>query len=151
MTDNERRPGYQGFFALTPEVRKPMQALAEAVVRAGLEPDLIELIKVRASQLNGCAFCIRFHVALARKAGVGEEKLDLLPAWPEARCYSPRERAALAWAEALTADPARAAEPAAYAAVRAEFSDTEVAHLSVAIGTINQWNRIAIAMGFEPQ
>ncbi|MDR3494524.1 MAG: carboxymuconolactone decarboxylase family protein [Ancalomicrobiaceae bacterium] len=125
-------------------------ALGKAVDAAGIDKALIELMKVRVSQLNGCAFCINMHIGLARKHGVSQLKLDLLPAWHETTLYSPRERALLAWAEALADLTSHRDIDAARAALFAEFSQREVAFITAAIANISAWNRIAVGLGFPP-
>lgn len=149
---NEHRParaGRAGFKRLAPEADAALAALGKAVAGSGLEKDLVELVEVRASQINGCAFCVRYHLDLARRHGVAAEKLDLLVVWREAPVFSARERAALAFAELLT-EPGRGGVPDAdHAAALAQFSERELAHLTAAIATINAWNRIALAFGFE--
>ena len=118
----------------------------EAYIRAsGLETSLIELVKMRASQINGCAFCLDMHSRAARKAGESEQRLYLLDAWEECALYTPRERAALAWTEAVTRIAETKAPDAAYAAARAQFTDKELVDLTTLIGLINLWNRLAIA------
>jgi len=136
-------------FAKTPAYAA-LGALSESVDKSSLDKTLTELVKLRASQINGCAFCIQYHLNVARRLGVPAEKLDLVAAWREAGVFSAREMAALAWTETLTAISKEAASDAAYAALRAQFSEAEAMHLSVAIGTINQWNRIAVALRFAP-
>jgi AhpD family alkylhydroperoxidase len=133
-----------------PDVIAALRALTKASVDAGLEKDLIELIKIRASQVNGCAFCLQFHLNEARKLGVAAEKLDLVAAWREAGVYSGREEAALAWTETLTRVADNGASDEAYAAVGKEFNEKEVIFLTAAIGNINAWNRIGVAFGFSP-
>jgi AhpD family alkylhydroperoxidase len=125
-------------------------ALGKSVDESGLDKALTELVKLRVSQINGCAFCVQFHLNIARKLGVAPEKLDLVAAWREAGVFSSRELAALEWAEILTGIAARTPSDADYAAVRAAFSESEVMFLTVTIGTINQWNRIAVALRFAP-
>ena len=110
----------------------------------GLEQSLIELVKMRASQINGCAFCLNMHSQDARKNGETEQRLYLLDAWRETELFSDRERAALAWAEALTLVSQTHAPDEVYAQVRAQFSDADLANLTLLIGIINTWNRIAI-------
>jgi AhpD family alkylhydroperoxidase len=118
----------------------------EAYIRAsGLETSLIELVKMRASQINGCAFCLDMHSRAARKAGESEQRLYLLDAWEECALYTPREQAALAWTEAVTRIAETKAPDAAYEAVRAQFTDKEMVDLTTLIGLINLWNRLAIA------
>lgn len=122
----------------------------KAVRESGLEPSLLELVKMRASQLNGCAFCLDMHSKDARAAGETEQRLYILPAWEEAPFYSPRERAALAWTEAITNIQQGHAPDALYEEVRREFSEEELARLTVAVAQINTWNRIAIAFRAQP-
>ena len=118
----------------------------EAYIRAsGLETSLIELVKMRASQINGCAFCLDMHSRAARRAGESEQRLYLLDAWEECALYTPRERAALAWTEAVTRIAETKAPDAAYEAARAQFTDKELVDLTTLIGLINLWNRLAIA------
>ncbi|MFC0385734.1 carboxymuconolactone decarboxylase family protein [Muricoccus vinaceus] len=138
------------YFAAAPKLMQAMMALEKAVVSSGLEHGLIELVKTRASQVNGCAFCIDMHTQDARRAGETEARLFLLDAWREAPHYTPRERAALAWTEALTLVAATRAPDADYDALKAEFSEEEIAKLSVLIATINAWNRLAIGFRAVP-
>lgn len=133
-----------------PDVLAALGALGKAVDNSGLEKSLTELIKVRASQLNGCAFCLQYHLNYARKLRVTPAKLDLVATWREVGLFSARERAALAWTEALTLMPSRHVADADYAEVQAQFSKTEIAFLTTAIGAINAWNRIAGALRFSP-
>ena len=111
---------------------------------------LAELIKIRVSQINGCAFCLQHHLNIARKLGVKPEKIDLVAAWRDAGVFSARECAALAWSECLTNLPTSGAPDDTYAAVRAHFTEAEAVFLTVAIGTINNWNRIGVALRFAP-
>lgn len=126
---------------------KTMQAMLDLEARmkdGGLEHSLIELVKTRASQINGCAFCIHMHTRDARAAGESEERLYLLDAWRESPLYTDRERAALAWTEALTLVSQTHAPDADYAVLAAAFSPEEQVKLTLLITTINAWNRIAI-------
>jgi len=132
------------YYKASPESINAVMELEKHVVASGLEPSLIELVKTRASQINGCAYCIHMHTADARKHGETEERLYLLNAWRESPLYTARERAALAWTEALTLIAETHAPDEAWEAVRAEFSEAEIVKLTVLIGTINTWNRIAI-------
>jgi AhpD family alkylhydroperoxidase len=111
---------------------------------SGLDHRLLELIKTRASQINGCAYCIHMHTADARRRGESEERLYLLSAWRESPLYDARERAALAWTEALTLIAATQAPDDVYEEVRRHFSELELVNLTVAIGMINVWNRICV-------
>jgi len=110
----------------------------------GLEPALCELVKIRASQINGCARCLHMHVADARKAGETEERLHLLAGWRESPLYSERERAALEWTEALTHIAETRAPDEAYAPVKRLFSEEEQIKLTMLIGAINAWNRLNV-------
>jgi AhpD family alkylhydroperoxidase len=126
------------------ELGKPMLEFSNTVVGMGLEPGLIELIKIRASQINGCAYCIHMHTAEARAAGETEERIYLLDAWRESPLYTDRERAALAWTEALTRIADTHAPDADYELVQAQFTPEEQVKLSMMIVVINGWNRLAI-------
>jgi AhpD family alkylhydroperoxidase len=140
---------YGEFERIAPAAVAALRALGKAVDESGLDKGLTELLKVRSSQLNGCAFCLQFHLNMARRLGVAPEKLDLVAVWREAGIFSERERAALAWTEVLTLAPGGDIEPRR-AALAAAFSETEIAFLTVSIGNINAWNRIAGPLGFAP-
>lgn len=131
-------------FAAAPEATKAMLALSDYVQHCGLEAGLMELVEMRASQINGCAYCLHMHSADARKAGESEARLYLLDAWRESELYTARERAALAWTEALTLLSESHAPDAAYAEVTARFSEAELVKLTLLIGVINVWNRICV-------
>ena len=131
-------------FKTAPETMNAMLALEDHVRHCGLEYSLIELVKTRASQINGCAFCVHMHTRDARKAGETEERLYLLSAWRESPLYSERERAALEWTEALTLLADTHAPDAAYAEVEAQFDPKERVQLTLLISTINAWNRFAV-------
>lgn len=150
MADETARPTYKAFTERAPDVYAGLAALTKAVDAAGLDKGLTELAKLRASQLNGCVFCLKFHLGVARKAGVPQEKLDLLAAWREAPAFTAREKAALAWTEELTRLGAEPASEEAWAVVLKEFSRDEAVFLTVAVATINAWNRIGIAFNFAP-
>lgn len=127
-----------------------MHALQEHVETCGLEHSLLELVKMRASQINGCAYCLDMHSKDARAAGETEQRLYLLNAWRESPFYSVRERAALAWTEALTLVSESDVSDELYAEARKQFSERELADLSFAIIAINGWNRLAIPFRSEP-
>lgn len=131
-------------FQAAPGALKAMLALENYVRSSGLEHSLYELVKIRASQINGCAFCLEMHTREARAAGETEARLHLLAAWRESPLYSARERAALAWTEALTLVAETHAPDDVFAEARAHFSEQELVHLTLAIGVINTWNRLAI-------
>ncbi|WP_454732322.1 MULTISPECIES: carboxymuconolactone decarboxylase family protein [Cupriavidus] len=147
---NHSRMEFTDFTGIAPGVAAALRALTKAVDDAGLEKPLTELLKLRASQINGCAFCLQFHLNLARAAGVDARKLDLLAAWRDAGIYTEREQAALAWTEALTLLGHDSASDAVYAAVSTQFQPAELAHLTAAIANINAWNRIAVSLRFSP-
>ena len=135
----------------SPEVYKAMLAVQGYVNKCGLETTLLELVKLRASQINGCAYCLAMHSRDARRHGVSDERMHLLNAWREAPLYSAREQAALAWTEALTLITQGHAPDEVYAQARAQFSDKELVDLTLAITTINAWNRLAIGFRKAPE
>ncbi|QPH56185.1 carboxymuconolactone decarboxylase family protein [Pontivivens ytuae] len=113
--------------------------------RSGLEPRILHLLKLRASQMNGCAFCVDMHTREARSDGLPEQWIALICVWREATIFDARERAVLAWTEAVTDIAGSGAPDDAYDAIRAHFSEAEVVRLTVAISTINVWNRLAVS------
>jgi AhpD family alkylhydroperoxidase len=133
-------------FAAAPSLMKSWMGISQAIA-SSLEPSLVNLVKIRASQINGCANCINMHTVEARAKGETEQRLYLLPAWREAPCYSDRERAALGWTEALTRLSEGHAHEAAYEAVWANFTQEEQVALTLMINVINGWNRIAVGFG----
>lgn len=131
----------------TPSSSSLMQLLIDfstKVANAGLEKPLVELVKIRASQINGCAICLHMHTREARQAGETEERLYMLDAWRESPLYNARERAALAWTEALTLVATTRAPDDVYAELHAQFSDEESLQLTMLINVINSWNRIGV-------
>ena len=135
------RIDYQRVF---PAANRAMVGLEEAVAAGGVEPELLELVKMRASQLNGCAYCLDMHSKDARARGEDEQRLHVLAAWREAPFYSERDRAALAWCEALTLLPQTAAPDDVYEQLQAQFAEAEIVALTLAIVAINGWNRFAV-------
>jgi AhpD family alkylhydroperoxidase len=127
-----------------------MRGLEEYVASSGLEKSLYELVKTRASQINGCAFCLDMHTKDARKAGETEQRLYALSAWHETPFYSERERAALEWTEALTLISDTDVPDALYENVRKQFNESEIVALTIAIVAINGWNRLAISFRTVP-
>ena len=121
----------------------------ETWLAASTDPRLLALVRTRASQINGCAFCLHMHREEAVKLGETDSRLLLLDAWRESGLYTPRERAALAWTEALTLVTQGHAPDAVYAEARAAFTDDELIALSLAIGAINVWNRLSIGFRNE--
>ncbi|MFN4274753.1 MAG: carboxymuconolactone decarboxylase family protein [Ferrovibrio sp.] len=127
-----------------PDGIKAMMALEASFEKSGPEESLRHLVKLRASQINGCAFCIHMHATDARKHGDSEMRLYMLNAWRESTLYSDRERAALAWTEALTLLPQTGAPNTDYELVKAQFSEAEQVQLTLLIGAINVWNRLQV-------
>jgi AhpD family alkylhydroperoxidase len=127
-----------------------MRNLHDVVHRSTLEPTLLDLLRVRVSQINGCGFCIDMHTKDARAAGETEQRLYLLSAWHEAPLYNARERAALAWAEAVTRLEGQDVPDDVYEAAHGAFSDEELVALTLAIVEINSWNRFSIAFRAVP-
>jgi AhpD family alkylhydroperoxidase len=142
----ETRLDYQKAF---PEGYQGMLHLEAIIRRSGIEPSLYELVKIRASQLNGCAFCLDMHTKDARAKGETEQRIYALSAWHEAPFFTERERAALAWTEAITNIQQGHVSEDAYAVARVQFSEEELVKLTLAITQINSWNRIAIAFRAE--
>lgn len=135
-------------FAAAPALIKEYQRASIALDSAArLEASLAELVKIRASQINGCANCINLHAAEAREHGETEQRMLLLSAWREAPCYTDRERAALGWTEALTKLSQGPDLTGAYEALKAQFTDEEQVKLTMTINLINGWNRIAVGFG----
>ncbi|HVY57843.1 MAG TPA: carboxymuconolactone decarboxylase family protein [Xanthobacteraceae bacterium] len=130
--------------AVAPEGLAALMGVESYVEKSGLDHKLVLLVKIRVSQINGCAYCLHMHTEDARKLGESEARIYLLNAWRESELYSERERAALAWAESLTNISVTHAPDDVYEAARRQFSEKEMADLSIAIAMINAWNRLAI-------
>ena len=143
------RSEYWNFKALAPDVFDLVLALGQAAAKAGLDKQLLELIKLRASQINGCAFCAQHHILLSESIGVPVDKLNLVVVWRETPLFSARERAALAWTEALTSLPNGVSDEV-YAEASAHFSEQELTYLTSAIASINVWNRFGAAFRWTP-
>ncbi|CAH0321524.1 hypothetical protein SRABI89_05387 [Pseudomonas koreensis] len=139
------------FYTASPDAMKAMMALENAVSKLSLEKSLLELVKLRSSQINGCAFCIDMHTADAIKDGETPRRLFAVTAWREAPFFSERERAALLWTESLTQLNLTHAPDEDYEVVAAQFSPKELVDLTVAINTINGWNRLAVGFRKLPQ
>jgi AhpD family alkylhydroperoxidase len=137
------------YATVAPEAARAMYALGTYVANSGLEHGLIELVKIRASQINGCAFCLDMHTKDARARGETEQRIYALSAWRETPFFTDRERAALAWAEAVTR-VGEGVDDAAYAAARAQFTEKELVDLTWAVVAINGWNRIAVSFRSVP-
>jgi len=133
-------------FHAAPEGSKAMLAVEGAIEKSGLEHSLMELVRLRASQINGCAFCIYMHVKDALKNGETDQRIHMLDAWRESSLFTDRERAALNWTESLTRVAKTHAPDADYAMLQSQFSETEIANLTLLIGAINLWNRVQIGL-----
>ena len=144
------RMEYVEFRKTASGVTAALSALSKAVDDSGLEKALTELIKIRASQINGCTFCVQFHLNAARGAGVSQTKLDLLAVWRDTGVFSTREMAALAWTETLTHVTPAGVTDDCYQDATKEFGKSELVFLTSAIASINAWNRIAMAYRFTP-
>lgn len=144
------RIDYKAFHEVIPEMATGMAAITHALKKSGIEPELIELLKIRASQINGCAFCVQYHLNDARKLSIPAAKLDLLATWREAGIYTEREEAVLDWTERVTLLAQHHIDDEVYARVSAHFTEREVALLTTAIGQINFWNRVAAPLRFTP-
>jgi AhpD family alkylhydroperoxidase len=143
------RSEYKDFMTLAPDAYAAVQALGKVAAKAGIDKQLLELIKLRASQINGCAFCVHYHILQGESLGISTDKLNLVVVWREAPQFSPRERAALAWTEALT-QLAGGVSDEVYAQASAEFSQRELVYLTSAIASINVWNRFGVAYRWTP-
>jgi AhpD family alkylhydroperoxidase len=143
------RSEYSDFQKLAPDAFEVVMKLGKVAAEAGLDKELLELVKLRASQINGCAFCIQFHILQAEKLGVSLDKLNLVVVWREAPQFSARERAALAWTEALTLLPNGVSDEV-FAEASKEFSEKDLIYLTSAIASINTWNRFGAAYRWTP-
>jgi AhpD family alkylhydroperoxidase len=141
MSESARLPYYK----VAPDGLKAVLGVENYIQHCGLEKPLIELVKMRASQINGCAYCLDMHSKDARKGGETEQRLYVLNAWEESPLYTERERAALAWTEAVTRVADTHAPKEVFDALRPHFSEKEIVDLTLLIGTINLWNRLAIS------
>ena len=146
----DARMEFAEFEKTAPQARAALTALSKAVGDSGLDKALTELIKIRASQVNGCAFCVQFHLNLAREFDMPQTKLDLVAVWRDAGVFTAREMAALAWTEALTHVTPFGVSDEDFADARKEFSESELVFLTAAVASINAWNRIAMAFRFSP-
>jgi AhpD family alkylhydroperoxidase len=135
---------------VAPGAYRAMSGLEKAVRESGLEPSLLDLIKLRASQINGCAYCLDMHWKDARARGESEQRLYSLDAWRETSYYTERERAALTWTEAVTQIAGNHVPDELYEQVRPHFSEEELVNLTLAVVAINGWNRLAISFRTEP-
>src|SRR5882757_10771580 len=143
------RSEYKNFQALAPEAYQLVSALSQVAAKADIDKQLLELIKLRASQISGCAFCVQYHILQSETIGISADKLNLVVVWRESQQFSARERAALAWTEALTLLPGGVSDEI-YAQASAEFSEKELMYLTSAIASINVWNRFGAAYRWTP-
>jgi len=143
------RSEYENFKTLAPDAYDIVLALGQAAAGAGIDRQLLELIKLRASQINGCAFCVQYHILQGESLGIAADKLNLVVVWREAPLFSGRDRAALAWTEALTLAAGGVGDEV-FAQASAEFSEKELAYLTSAIASINVWNRLGVAYRWTP-
>lgn len=139
------------YFAKAPELGRALAGLNRKVEESGLERSLLHLVKLRASQINGCSYCVDMHSHEAREDGETEQRLYLVAAWKESPLFTERERAALAWVEAVTLISAAGVPDDLFAATRAQFSEEELVKLTYAVTVINSWNRLSVAFhGIHP-
>jgi AhpD family alkylhydroperoxidase len=138
------------YWTLAPAAVQTVLGVEQYVRRSGLEKELLFLVKLRASYMNGCAYCVDMHTKDARLAGESEQRLYAVPVWRETPFFAPRERAALAWTEAVTALGRDGVPDDLFEETRAHFSEAELVSLTMAVVAINAWNRLSIAFRAEP-
>lgn len=138
------------YYSASPKAMKAMIAMEALTSNLSIEPALLHLIKIRASQLNGCAFCTDMHSVDARRLGETDRRLYSIVVWRDSNSFNPRERAALAWAEAVTLLAETRVPDAVYAEAREQFSESEMVDLTLAVTTINSWNRLAVSFRQTP-
>ena len=144
------RIDWSRFEDIAPGAVAALRSLGRVVEESGLEKPLVELVKIRVSQLNGCAYCLRLHLNIAHRLEIPSEKLEMIAVWRESGAFSPRERTALAWAERLTNMGTSPVTDADFEHVGTELSESEVVFLTVAVAHINAWNRLAGSLRFDP-
>lgn len=137
------------YYAMVPEIMPALLAFNKAVENSGLERGLLHLVKLRASQLNGCSYCVDMHAHEARADGETEQRLYLVAAWQESSLFTPRERAAFAWTEAVTRISPENVSDQLYQATLEQFSEVELVKLTAAIAVINTWNRFGVAFRMQ--
>lgn len=135
---------------IAPDAHKAVRGLAHYVETCGVAPRLRYLLELRVSQINGCVFCVDMHSRQAREAGENQQRLDSLPVWRESPFFTRRERAALAWAEAVTLLAGTGVPDGVYAEARREFTEKQLVNLTMVIATMNVWNRFAISFRKQP-
>jgi AhpD family alkylhydroperoxidase len=137
--------------SVAPDVLRPLYEANKVLAKSGLESNLLALIELRASQLNGCAFCLALHTRELQALGESSDRISGLPAWRETPWYTERERAALEWTEALTLMANQHPHADLLRRTKEQFSEIEIVHLTLAINTINSWNRFNVAFGTSPE
>ena len=147
--DRAPRTDWKTFRQLAPDAYDAVLALNKIAEQNGLDKQLLEIVKLRASQINGCAFCVQYHIMAAEQLGIDIDKLNLVVVWREAPIFSARERAALLWTETLTL-VSHGVSDEIYAEVSAEFSERELTYLTSAVAAINVWNRFGVAYRWSP-
>ncbi|MBC3270286.1 MULTISPECIES: carboxymuconolactone decarboxylase family protein [Pseudomonas] len=138
------------YYSASPKAMKAMLAMEALTASLSIEQPLLQLIRIRASQLNGCAFCADMHSVDARRAGESERRLYALAVWHDSNFFNPRERAALAWAEAVTLLSQSRVPDDVYQQAREQFNEGELVDLTVAVSAINSWNRLAVSFRQTP-
>lgn len=147
----QERISYPKLCKIQPALTNSLLAIGDAVLASGLEISLYHLVKLRASQINGCAFCQHMHINEARGDGESQTRLDMLAVWHEVSIFTPRERAALRWTETLTHIAGNNITDVQFAEVLQEFPESELVNLTAVIVAINSWNRIALSFNFVPK
>ena len=138
------------YFQQSPELSKKLMEFGALFQKTTIEEPIRELVEIRASQLNGCAFCVDMHIKMAKIHGERELRLHHVAIWRESTLFSPRERAALEWTDALTHLPANGVPDDLYERVRAQYSEKELSDLTFLVGAINSWNRLNVALRIVP-
>ena len=144
------RLSYDAFARIAPAAQRALIDMGRQADESGIDKQIVELVKLRVSQINNCAFCLQIHLNVSRRIGVPQEKLDLVATWEEAGIFTEKECAALTWAETLTQLAGRRVSDEAHEAILRHFSEEEVTFLTVSIATINAWNRLGAAFRFAP-
>lgn len=150
MGSSHVRIGYEDFRKAAPDAYAALVALGKAAKGGGLGEGLIELVKIRVSQMNGCAFCLQHHLNIARALGVEAAKIDLVATWRDAGVFDSREMAALDWAESATRLLVDGVPNDVHAAAQEQLGEAGLVQLAVAVATINAWNRLGVPLRFAP-
>lgn len=150
MSSTHSRKEFRDYERFAPAVTGAIAGIGKAVAESRIEKELLELIKIRASQINGCAYCLQIHLNTARKIGIDQQKIDFVAVWQEATIYSERELAALGWTELVSEIAHGGVSDEAYVMIHEHFSESEVAYLTAAIIEINAYNRLGNIYRFTP-